>query len=147
MKNAILEILKNDSRVTNAEIARRLSIPEPEVQRTIEELEQNKTILGYKAVVDAEKIDENLGIGIIEVKISPQRSKGYDSIASQIYRFPEVKLCYLISGDYDLLIFVEGHSLKEVSLFVTEKLATIEHVRSTTTHFILKKFKEFGVMM
>jgi DNA-binding Lrp family transcriptional regulator len=147
LKNAILEILKADARATNAEIARRLNIPETEVARVISDLEATKTILGYRAVIDTERLDEEICIGIIEVKISPQRSKGYDAIAAQIYRFPEVKLCYLLSGDYDLLVFVEGPNLKSVSLFVTEKLATIDQVRSTQTHFILKKYKEFGIEM
>lgn len=147
MKEAILEILRTEARVSDEDIARRLSTTADEVKRVIRELEDKKIILGYRAVIDPEKLDEEMCIGIIEVKISPQRSRGYDNIASQIYRFPEVKLCYLLSGNYDLLVFIEGRSLKQVSLFVTEKLATVEHVHSTTTHFILKKYKEFGVMM
>ncbi len=147
MKNAVLEILTSEARVSNAEIARRIGKTEAEVAEVIRQLEQSRTILGYQAIIDPEKLDEEQCLGIIEVKIRPQRQQGYNAIAEQIYRFPEVKLCYLLSGDYDLLVFVEGPSLKTVSLFVTEKLATVEHVVGTTTHFILKKYKELGVIM
>ncbi len=147
MKNKILEILRENARAPVSEIARRLEMSEAEVESTITQLEKSKTILGYQAVINPEKLDEEPCIGIIEIKINPQRQQGYDAIAAQIYRFPEVKLCYLLSGTYDLLVFVEGDSIKAVSLFVTEKLATIDHVQSTTTHFILKKYKEFGVPM
>ncbi len=147
MKNKVLEILKNDARASVESIARRLAVSEDEVRKEIEELETSKTILGYQAIVNPEKLDEEPCVGIIEVLVKPEREKGYDAIASQIYKFPEVKLCYLLSGAYDLLVFVEGPSLKAVSLFVTQKLATIEHVSGTRTHFILKKYKEFGVSM
>lgn len=144
---AILEILKNEARVTEREIARRLQIPEDQVAGTISKLEDERVIQGYRAVVDPERLDEEPMMGIIQLKLCPQRNRGYDAIAEQIYRFPEVKLCYLISGDFDLLVFVEGHSLKQVALFVTEKLATLEHVQTTSTHFILKKYKESGIIM
>ncbi|MCH8333260.1 Lrp/AsnC family transcriptional regulator [Candidatus Sumerlaeota bacterium] len=147
MRQAVLDILRNHARTPVSEIARRLDRSEEEIQRTIDELEKSKTVLGYQAVVNPEKLDEEPCLGIIEVKIKPERQRGYDAIAEQIYRFPEVKLCYLVSGDYDVLVFVEGSSLKSVSHFVTEKLATIDNVAGTTTHFILKKFKEFGVAM
>lgn len=147
MKKRILDLLRAEARLTNAEIARRLDVSEAEVAEEIKRLEDSKTILGYQAVVNPEKLDEETCLGIIEVRINPQRGVGYDSIASQIYRFPEVKLCYLVSGGFDLLVFIEGPSLKAVSLFVTEKLAPIENVSHTTTHFILKKYKEFGVVM
>lgn len=147
MKKAILEILRQNARTPEEEIARRLDIPRKDVHSAIEELEKGRTILGYQAVVNPEKLDHEPCLGIIEVKVKPQRQRGYDAIAAQIYGFPEVKLCYLVSGAYDLLVFVEGETLKEVSLFVTEKLATLDHVAATTTHFILKKYKEFGVPM
>ncbi len=147
MNHAILNILRAEARASNAEIGRRLDMKESDVEREIRRLEESKTILGYRAVLDPEKLDEEVCIGIIEVKVSPQGSKGYDAISSQISRFPEVVLCYVLSGDYDLLVFVEGKNLRSVSLFVTDKLATIDHVIGTTTHFILKKYKEFGVAM
>jgi DNA-binding Lrp family transcriptional regulator len=145
MKNKVLEILKVDARAPVEAIARRIGASEDQVRHEIAELEATKTILGYQAIVNPEKLDEEPCVGIIEVRVKPEREKGYDAIAAQIYRFPEVKLCYLLSGAYDLLVFVEGPTLKAVSLFVTQKLATIEFVSGTTTHFILKKYKEFGV--
>lgn len=147
MKNKVLEILRHDARASVESIARRLGVTEDEVRAEIEALEKSKTILGYQAIINPEKLDEEPCVGIIEVLVKPERDKGYDHIAAQIYRFPEVKLCFLLSGAYDLLVFVEGPSLKAVSLFVTQKLATIEHVSGTRTHFILKKYKEFGVAM
>lgn len=147
MKNPILEILRNEARTANAEIARRLDLSEAQVAEEVSRLEQNKTVLGYRAIVNPEKLEDELTLGIIEVKITPQRNVGYDEIAAQIYRFPEVKLCYLISGAYDVLVFVEGRNLKEVANFVSRKLATIDNVTSTATHFILKKYKEAGIIM
>lgn len=147
MKNKVLEILRHDARASVESMARRLGVSEDEVRREIDALEKSKTILGYQAIINPEKLDEEPCVGIIEVLVKPERDKGYDHIAAQIYRFPEVKLCFLLSGAYDLLVFVEGPSLKAVSLFVTQKLATIEHVSGTRTHFILKKYKEFGVAM
>lgn len=147
MKNDILEILRSDARASNREIARRLDMSEEAVTAEIARLENNRTVLGYRAVVNPEKLEDEPTLGIIEVKITPQRNVGYDEIAAQIYRFPEVKLCYLISGSYDVLVFIEGRNLKEVANFVSQKLATIDNVTSTTTHFILKKYKEAGIMM
>jgi DNA-binding Lrp family transcriptional regulator len=145
MKYKILDILRTEARVNNAEIARRLNISEEEVARQIKALEDARIVLGYRAVINPEKLDDEPCLGIIEVKITPQRSVGYDEIAAQIHKFPEVKLCYLISGAYDVLVFIEGRSLKDVATFVSRKLATIDNVTSTTTHFILKKYKEAGL--
>lgn len=142
MKNKILDILLNNARIGNAEIASRLGLPVETVDAEIKKLEKNRTILGYRAIVNPEKLEDEPTLGIIEVKITPQRNVGYDEIAAQIYKFPEVETCYLLSGGYDLLIFIEGANLKEVANFVSRKLATIDHVVSTTTHFILKKYKE-----
>jgi DNA-binding Lrp family transcriptional regulator len=147
MKNRILDILRTDARASNAEIARRLDAGESEVAATIAQLEKSRTVLGYRAVIDPDKLDGEQCLGIIEVKITPQRNVGYDEIAGQIHRFPEVKLCYLVSGAFDLLVFVEGKDLKEVATFVNRRLATIDNVTSTTTHFILKKYKEAGILI
>lgn len=147
MKNDILELLRANARMSVGEIARRLELSEEQVAAEIERLEKNKTVLGYRAIINPEKLEDEPTLGIIEVKITPQRNVGYDEIAAQIYRFPEVKLCYLISGSYDVLVFIEGHNLREVANFVSQKLATIDNVTSTTTHFILKKYKEAGVMI
>jgi DNA-binding Lrp family transcriptional regulator len=145
MKNTILDILRSEARVSNAQIARRLDVTEAEVEACVRELEKSKTVLGYRAIINPEKLDEEPCLGIIEVKLVPQRDVGYDEIAAQIHRFPEVQLCYLISGGFDLMVFVEGKSLKEVATFVSQKLATVEHVTGTATHFILKKYKEAGI--
>lgn len=147
MKNKVLGILRSEARTPNEEIARRLDIDLADVERQIEELEKSKTVLGYCAVINPEKLDEEPVIGILDVKVKPERDRGYDHIAEQIYRFPEVKQCFLLSGEYDLLVFVEGPTLKAVSSFVTQRLATIEGVTGTRTHFILKKYKELGVVM
>jgi DNA-binding Lrp family transcriptional regulator len=147
MKNKILDILRTDARAGNADIARRLGASEAEVAAVIAQLEKSRTVLGYRAVINPEKLDEEPCLGIIEVKITPQRNVGYDEIAAQIYKFPEVKLCYLISGSFDLLVFIEGAGLKEVATFISRKLATIDNVTSTTTHFILKKYKEAGIVI
>lgn len=145
MKNRVLDILRTEARASNEEIARRLGTTAEEVARIVRELEESRTILGYAAVVDPERLDEEPCTAIIHVKLRPQRARGFDDLAERIHRFPEVKVCYLLSGEYDLLVIVEGASLKTVALFVTEKLATLEHVLGTNTHFILKKYKEFGV--
>jgi DNA-binding Lrp family transcriptional regulator len=145
MHNKVLDILRTDARISNAEIARRLAVSEDEVERLIRHLEQTRTVLGYRAVINPEKLDDEPCLGIIEVNITPQRDVGYDEIAAQIHRFPEVQLCYLISGGFDLLVYVEGKSLKDVASFVSQKLATIAHVTHTKTHFILRKYKEAGV--
>jgi len=145
MKNQILDILRTEARATNAEVSKRLNIPEADVAATIAQLERNKTVLGYRAIINPEKLDDEPCLGIIEVKITPQRNVGYDEIAAQIHKFPEVKLCYLVSGGFDLLVFIEAHDLREVATFVSRKLATIDNVTSTTTHFILKKYKEAGI--
>lgn len=139
--------MRVDSRVSSEEMARRLGVKVEEVEQSLDQLEKDQIVVGYKAIIDPEKLEDEPCVGIIEVKLSPQRERGYDDLASQIYRFPEVKLCYLLSGNYDLLVFVEGKSLKSVAMFVTERLATIDGVVSTTSHFILKKYKEAGVMM
>lgn len=147
MKNKILDILRTEARTSNADIARRLGLSEQEVAEHIQALERDKVVLGYHAIINPEKLDNEPCLGIIEVKITPQRNVGYDEIAAQIYRFPEVKLCYLISGAYDVLVYVEAPTLKGVAAFVSQKLATIEHVTHTATHFILRKYKEAGFII
>ena len=147
MQNKILEILRTEARVSNAEIATRLGLKEEQVAAHIARIEKEKIVLGYRAIINPEKLEDEPTLGIIEVNITPQRDSGYDTIAAQIYKFPEVKTCYLISGSYDLLVVIEGKNLKEVADFVSRKLATIEHVNSTRTHFILKKYKEADIII
>ncbi len=145
MESEILRILAENSRLTNAQIAVMLGRTEEEVAAVIKELEAKSVLLGYPALVDWEKTGDEVVMAYIEVKVTPQRGQGFDKVAERIYQYPQVKSCNLMSGGYDLFVAVEGKSMKEVALFVAEKLATIESVLSTATHFVLKKYKEKGV--
>ncbi|WDM02993.1 Lrp/AsnC family transcriptional regulator [Alicyclobacillus cycloheptanicus] len=116
------------------------------VSEVIKTYEEERVILRYSAVVDWDKVESGRITAVIDVKVVPQREVGFDAIAERIYRFPEVKSVYLMSGAYDLQVIVEGYDIKEVSRFVSERLATIENVNSTTTHFMLKTYKEAGVI-
>jgi DNA-binding Lrp family transcriptional regulator len=143
----ILELLEQNSRLTPTEIAVMLGVSPTEVETQIAALEQAGVILNYRTMVNWEKAgDERVG-ALIEVKVIPQREVGFDEIAERIYRFAEVKSVFLMSGAYDLAVMVEGMNMKEVALFVAQKLATIDNVQSTATHFILKKYKLDGVIM
>ncbi len=141
----ILRILERDARMPINTIAEMTGRPEEEVRKIIEEAEQKGIIRTYKTVVDWERLGEERVFAFIDVKVTPARGVGFDDIAERIYRFPEVHSLYLVSGEYDLRIVVEGRSLKEVAFFVSEKLATIDRVQATATHFLLKKYKEDGV--
>lgn len=141
----ILRILERDARMPISTIAEMTGRPEEEVRKIIEEAEQKGYIRTYKTVVDWEQLGEERVFAFIDVKVTPARGVGFDDIAERIYRFPEVHSLYLVSGEYDLRIVVEGRSLKEVAFFVSEKLATIDRVQATATHFLLKKYKEDGV--
>jgi len=143
----LLNLLREDASLTPAEIANRLNQTEADVAAQIKEHEANGVILGYRTVLNEEKLDLEIVRAVIEVKITPEREGGFDRVALRISKFDEVASCYLMSGAYDLLVIVEGHDLRAVSTFVAEKLATMPGVISTSTHFILKPYKEFGVMM
>ncbi|MFP4380195.1 MAG: Lrp/AsnC family transcriptional regulator [Candidatus Sumerlaeia bacterium] len=143
----VLQILKEDARTNAEEIAKRLNRDVETVKAQIKELEEKKVILGYQPILNPELTEDELIMAIIEVRLTPQRDTGFDAIARRIYNFPEVKTCYLMSGTYDLHVIVEGLSLREVAAFVSERLSTIENVSGTVTHFILKKYKDFGVIM
>jgi len=142
----ILEILQENGRTTPAEIAAMLGIPEARVRAEIETLEKAKVIVKYRAIINWEKTELAMVSALIDVKVTPQRDVGFDDVARRIYRFPEVKSVYLMSGAYDLSVLVEAGNLKELALFVTGKLATLEHVTSTATHFVLKRYKQDGVV-
>ena len=146
MKNEILKLLENDARLTEEQMAVMLDIPLTEIKSIIAELEANGTILGYKTVVDWEKTDRESVTAMIDVKLTPQRGKGYDRVAEKIYNYPEVKSVYLMSGAYDLSVLIEGKTMKEVAFFVSQKLAPIDEVISTATHFVLHKYKDTGVL-
>jgi DNA-binding Lrp family transcriptional regulator len=143
----LLTLLEEHALRTAADLGKMLNLPAAEVQRRIKEYEDNKVILGYKAVINDDRVDTDLVKAVIEVKVQPEREGGFARIAKRIARFDEVTSLFLMSGAYDLLIFVEGHSLRQVAQFVAEKLATLEGVTSTATHFMLKTYKEQGVMM
>ena len=145
----ILEILKKDARTTPEEIAKMLKKKTENVKQAIKKYEKEGVILKYKTVLNNELVkDEEVRVqALIEVNIVPQKNVGFDKIAERIYLFPEVASCYLISGTYDLLVVVEGKNIHAVSNFVAEKLSCLENVRGTVTHFMLKKYKEDGVIL
>lgn len=143
----LLKLLRNDASLTPAQIAARLNLGDAEVETKIKEMESNGVILGYRTVINEEKLEVDIVRAVIEVKITPEREGGFDRLAARIARFDEVHSCYLMSGGYDLMVVVEGTDLKSVSSFVSEKLATIQGVISTVTHFMLKPYKEQGVLM
>ena len=143
----LLKLLEEHALRTPDELAKMLDAKPADVKRRIKQYEDDKVILGYKAVINDDKVDTDLVKAVIEVKIQPEREGGFDRIAKRIAKFDEVTSLFLMSGGYDLLIFVEGRSLREVAQFVAEKLATQQGVTSTGTHFMLKTYKEQGVMM
>lgn len=145
----ILEILEKDGRAEVSDIAKMLKKKPDAVKQAIKRYEKEGVILKYKAVINKDLVrDPGTEVrALIEVNITPQKDLGFDRIAERIYSFPEVTSCYLISGTYDLLLIVEGKDLHTVARFVSEKLAPLEHIRGTATHFLLKKYKEDGVIL
>lgn len=146
LETDILKILGEDCRYTPAKIAVMLDKTEEEVCAAIEGLEARGVIVKYTAIVNGERLSDETVQALIEVKVTPQKTNGFDAIAEEIYRFEEVKSCYLMSGGYDLAVFIEGKSLRDVARFVTERLSTLDDVLSTATHFILKKYKIEGTI-
>lgn len=143
----IIKILEKDGRKTPEQIAKQLGRDVAEVAKIIKKMEDEKIIASYKAVINWEKVDSDLVVAMIEVKITPQIGMGFDRVAERIYQFPEVKSVYLMSGSYDLAINIEGRTVREIARFVTEKLSVLECVISTATHFVLKKYKDGGVIL
>ncbi len=146
MMEEILEILEKNSKTDEEQIAVMLGRDVDEVHKAIKKLEDDNVILGYNTLINWEKTEKEAVNALIEVRVAPQRGKGFDSVAERIYGYPEVKDCYLISGGFDLMVTVEGKTMKEVAFFVAEKLAVLECVLSTTTHFVLKKYKDKGTV-
>lgn len=146
LKTKILDLLKEDARLSSATIATMLGVDEKEVSTAIDEMERDHVIVKYAAVVNWSKVDEDKVTALIEVECSPERGHGFESIAERIYLYPEVKSVYLMSGAYDLCVEIDGKNLKEVASFVSNKLSTIESVISTKTFFILKKYKQDGII-
>ena len=145
--NEILEILSENAKATPAEIAALLGMPEDEVARRVKNLEDSGIIRKYVTLIDWEKLDEDTVFAVLELKVALQRKTGYDAVAERIARFSEVESVRLISGDYDLHAVVRGKSMKDVAYFVAEKIAPLEGIQSTCTHFILKSYKEHGVIL
>jgi len=144
--NEILEILETNSKLTTAQVAVMAAMPEEDVLAAIAKYEAEGVILGYNTTINWEMTDKEVVTALIEVKVTPQRGEGFDKVAERIYRFEEVRDCYLMSGGFDLTVLIEGKSMKEVALFVAEKLAPLESVLSTSTHFVLKKYKDKGMV-
>ena len=143
----ILNILdKEKGNVSRAKIAQMLGMEEKEVADKIEKMEKENVIVGYKTIVNWDKTDKDVVVALIELRITPQRGEGFDKVAERIYKYPQVKSLYLMSGAYDLAVTIEGKSMKEVALFGAQKLAPMDSIISTATHFVLKKYKEEGIV-
>ncbi len=138
----LLKLIENNPRLTDSELAVMLGKETGDVAAMIKECEENGTIVGYKTVIDWDQTDREYVSAFIEIKITPQRDRGFDKIAERIYKYPEVKNLYLMSGGFDLACTIEGKTMKEVAFFVAQKLAPIEDVVSTATHFVLRKYKD-----
>jgi DNA-binding Lrp family transcriptional regulator len=143
----LLRILQTNALESHENIARMLGLSAAEVTRRVAEYERGGVIRGYQAVLNEDSLDLDKVTAVIEVKVTPQREGGFNPIAERISRFPEVRSAYLMSGTYDLLLFVEGRTLREVAAFVSERLAPLEGILSTSTHFMLKTYKRYGVLM
>ena len=147
MREELLAIIEKNSRIPLEELASMLGTAEDKVITEMAALEKEGVICGYHTLIDWEKTSQDKVNALIEVRVTPQRGQGFDKIAERIYNYPEVRSVYLISGGYDLLVTLEEKSLKEISMFVTDKLSTLDTVLSTATHFILKRYKDHGTIL
>ena len=143
----LLKLIQSNALESHENLARMLGLAPAEVSRRITDYEKRGVIRGYQAILNEDQLDLDKVTAVIEVKVTPQREGGFDTIAERIGRFPEVRSAYLMSGTYDLLLFVEGRTLRDVAAFVSERLSPLEGVLSTSTHFMLKTYKRFGVLM
>lgn len=146
MEKAILDILEKDSRISIEEIAVMLNRPVGDIFSAVAEMEKNNIICSYTTLINWDKTEREFVTAMIEVKVTPQRDMGFEKIAERIYGYDEVKAVYLMSGGYDLLVMMEGKNIKDIAHFVSDKLSTIDAVLSTATHFVLKKYKDHGVV-
>ena len=142
----LLRLIEADCTLTHKQLAAMTGASEEKVDAEVKRLEENGTIVGYKAVVDWDKTEREAVTALIEVKVEPQLGDGFDRVAERIYQYEEVESCYLMSGDFDMTVIISGRTLREVANFVTQKLSTIDAVQSTATHFILKKYKDHGTI-
>ena len=147
LKEKILRAIAKDSKIDADELAIRLGCSKEELTMAIAEMEADKVICGYPTLIDWDKVSDEKVTALIELKVTPQRGQGFDKIAERIYKFDEVESVYLMSGGFDLTVIIRGKSMKEVSRFVFEKLAPMESIQSTATHFVLKKYKDQGLVM
>lgn len=147
MRDRILKLIEKNSRIDLKEAAVMLGISEAEIANEISQMEKEKIICGYHTLINWEKTDNEKVSALIEVKVTPQRGNGFDKIAERIYKFDEVDAVYLMSGGFDFTVLIEGRTMKEVALFVANKLSTMESIQSTATHFVLKKYKYNGTIL
>lgn len=146
LKNQLLDLLQQDCRISLEKMAVMTGCGVQEVAQAIDEMEKEHIILHYQPIINWDKTDKQSVEGIIEVKVTPQRDMGFDAVAARIYHFDEVKSVYLMSGNYDLLVLIEAPTLKELALFVSEKLSALDMVTGTSTSFVLKRYKQDGVV-
>ena len=147
MTDKLLELLNDNARYTNAELAAMLGISEQQVEAQIRELEMRGVICGYKPLVNWEKTDTNLITALIEIRVTPQPDEGFETIAERIMGFDEVESIYLMSGGFDFAVMVRGKTFQQVAMFVAKRLSPLEHVLSTATHFVLHRYKDMGVTL
>lgn len=147
MREELLSIIEKNSRIGISELAVMLGKEEIEVANEIAKLEEERVICGYNTLIDWEKTSIEKVTALIEVRVTPQRGQGFDKIAQRIYNYPEVKSVYLISGGFDLLVTLEEKTLKDIAAFVSYKLSTLDSILSTATHFILKRYKDYGTIL
>ena len=145
--NPIIKLLLEGGGLSTAQMAQALNLPEAEVNRQLDQLKKDRLLLGWRPVLNLAEEEAGVVRAVIEVRITPERGGGFNRLAERISRFDEVESCYLMSGGYDLLVFVNGSSLQKVAGFVTEKLSTLEGVLSTATHFLLRTYKEQGFLL
>ncbi len=142
LERRILHLLENNARLSCKAIATMLDEDEVRIKSIIEQMEKQKIILGYNTIINWELLGNDGVTAMIDVKVTPEREVGFNSVAEKIYRYPEVRCVYLMSGTYDLSVVVSGESMKDIAWFVSHKLSTLDHVQSTVTHFILKRYKQ-----
>ena len=147
MREELLAIIEKNSRIDTKDLAVLLGVQEIDIINELQKLQEEGIICGFHTLINWEKTDIEKVTALIEVRVTPQRGQGFDTIAERIYKYPEVRAVYLISGGFDLLVILEEKSLKEIANFVSDKLSTLDSVLSTATHFILKKYKDHGIML
>lgn len=147
IRSKILKLIQNNSRMSTGDIAVMLGLDEALVIQSMSDMEKEQIICGYHTVINWDKTEEERVTALIEVKVAPQRGEGFDRVAERIYNYEEVTSLYLMSGGFDVTVFIEGRTMKEVAQFVARKLAPMEGVLSTSTHFVLKKYKEAGTKL